>query len=73
MCQKKNRADRLKFANEHKDWTVDDWSRVVWSDETKVNLTGSDGREYVRRRANEEFDPKCTKKTKKFGGGSVMV
>ncbi|KAG1582794.1 hypothetical protein G6F46_015191 [Rhizopus delemar] len=27
----------------HKDWTEDDWRRMVFSDETKVNVWGSDG------------------------------
>ncbi|SPC67814.1 probable transposase [Ustilago sp. UG-2017b] len=31
-----------KFANEHKDMTVEDWKKVVWSDETKINFLGPD-------------------------------
>ena len=31
----KNREARLRFAEEHKDWTVEQWKEVVWSDETK--------------------------------------
>ncbi|KAG1488160.1 hypothetical protein G6F52_014011 [Rhizopus delemar] len=34
---------RLKWAKAHKDWTEDDWRRMVFSDETKVNVWGSDG------------------------------
>jgi hypothetical protein len=34
----------LEYALEHQHWTLDDWSRVVWSDETKINQMGSDGR-----------------------------
>ncbi|KAG0807541.1 hypothetical protein G6F19_013815 [Rhizopus arrhizus] len=34
---------RLAWANAHKDWTKDDWRRMVFSDETKVNVWGSDG------------------------------
>ena len=32
----------LDFAYAHKDWTVDDWKRVIWSDETKINCLGLD-------------------------------
>ena len=35
---------RMEFASHHKDWTMDDWHKVVWSDETKINRLGSDGR-----------------------------
>ena len=37
----------LEFALEHQHWTLDDWARVIWSDETKVNRLGSDGRLWV--------------------------
>ena len=34
---------RMEFAKKYKDWTVKDWKRVIWSDETKINCLGSDG------------------------------
>ena len=40
----KNIKARLNFARRHKHWTVEDWKRVVWSDETKINRFCSDGR-----------------------------
>lgn len=36
-------AARRKWARERRDWTVEDWKRVVYSDESKFNLHGSDG------------------------------
>ena len=41
---KKHRKARLDFALTHQHWTVEDWKKVVWSDETKINRLGSDGR-----------------------------
>ena len=46
---------------------------MIWSDESKFNLFGSDGRVYVRRRAGEDFLPECIQQTVKFGGGNVMM
>ena len=46
---------------------------MVWSDESKFNLFGSDGRVYIRRREGEDYLPECVQSTVKFGGGSVMV
>ena len=40
----KHRRERLDFALAHQEWTVEDWKKVVWSDETKINRLGSDGR-----------------------------
>ena len=45
----------------------------MWTDESKFNIFGSDGKQFVRRPPNKEFDPHYTKKTLKFGGGSIMV
>lgn len=35
-------------------WTVEDWKRVVWSDETKINRVGSDGRNWVWKKQGGE-------------------
>ena len=29
---------RLDFAETHKYWILNDWKRVIWSDETKVDI-----------------------------------
>jgi transposase len=42
----KQRRDRRGFAEEHKDWTLEDWGRVMWSDETQFQLHPSAGRQY---------------------------
>lgn len=69
----KNRRARLEFARAHLNWTTAQWRRVFFTDESKFNMFGSDGKTYVRRRLHEEFHHICTKKTVKGKGGSVMV
>ena len=64
---------RLKFARTHLDWSVADWGRVLWSDESKFNLFSSDGIRYVRRPLGQRNNPKYQVPTVKHGGGSVMV
>jgi len=44
LLTKRHRKERLDFALAHQDWTVEDWKTVVWSDETKINRLGSDGK-----------------------------
>lgn len=29
---------KLAFAIKYKDWTIEDWKRVIWTDETSVVL-----------------------------------
>ena len=43
----------MDFAIAHQDWTVEDWKRIVWSDETKINRLGSDGRKWVWKKKEE--------------------
>src|SRR5258705_1780310 len=39
--------ERLDFARAHEHWTVEDWKRDIWSNETKINCLGSYGRKGV--------------------------
>ena len=52
---------------------MDDWKKVVWSDETKVNWLGSDSRKWAWKKPREGLSDRLVKGTLKFGGGSVMV
>ena len=63
----------LKFATEHVVWTEEQWDYVYFSDESKFNLFGCDGRRLVRRSPKELCSPQCSKSSIKLGGGSVMV
>ncbi|GFY27475.1 retrovirus-related Pol polyprotein from transposon 297 [Trichonephila clavipes] len=49
------------------------WNDVIFSDESKFNIFGSDGRRMVSRKPNTSHHPKHTIPTVKHGGGSVMV
>ena len=70
---KTNRLKRLKYAKERLRKPLRFLDTIVWSDESKFNLSESDGRIMVWRSRYEEFDPKCTVPIVKHGGGSVMV
>jgi transposase len=70
---KHQRKERMDFALSHQDWTIEDWKTVVWSDETKVNRLGSDGRKWVWKKAGEGLSDRVVEGTQKFGGGSLML
>ena len=63
----------LDYAYAYKDWTVEDWKRVAWSDETKINCLGSDGCKWVWKRPGEGLSDRLIEKTVKFEKGSVMI
>jgi len=64
---------RLEWARKHRDWTEDDWRRVIWSDETKINRLGSDGQVTALIRDGEPVSERHVLQTERHGGGSVMV
>ena len=68
----KHKKARLDFAFAHKDWTVEDWKRVIWSDETKINCLGSDGNLWGWKKAGEGLSSRLVEGTVKFGGGRLM-
>ena len=57
------------MSTKHRDY----WNHVLWSDEMKINLFGSDGFKHVWQRPGEEYKDKCVMPTAKHGGGNVMV
>lgn len=72
LLRKANIRKRLKFAQEHVNWTEEQWNRVLFTDETKVEVFGTHRRVFVRRKAGERYRNECLVPTVKFGGGSVM-
>jgi len=73
FLSKRHIALRLNWAKKHEKWTLEDWKRVIWSDETKINLFGSDGVSKVWRRSDDGDKAKYCRLTIKHGGGNRMV
>ena len=63
-CRKKKkplltkRHPPLEFAKTYSSWTVEDWKRVAFSDETRVNMIQSDGMQYCWRKRNSDLADK---------------
>ncbi len=64
---------RKQFAEDKQTNGMGYWNHVLWSDETKINLFGSDGIKRVWQQPGEEYKDKFVLPTVKHGGGSVMV
>ncbi len=52
---------------------MDYWNHVLWSDETKINLFGSEGVKCLWQQPGEEYKDKFVLPTVKHSGGSFMV
>jgi len=69
-----HRKDRYAFAKAHLHWTVDDWRRVMFSDETTISRVGSFGKKfYYSTQEHKRLKPHQVKETKQSGGGKIMV
>ncbi len=55
LLKKAHVQAHLKFANDSEDWV-----KVLWSDETKIQLFGINSTHCVWRRRNAAYDPKNT-------------
>ncbi|PQE24980.1 transposable element tc1 transposase protein [Rutstroemia sp. NJR-2017a BVV2] len=55
-----NKADRIRWAQEHLDWTEDQWDSICWSDETWVQ-PGKHRKTWITRRKgpSEIYHPDC--------------
>jgi hypothetical protein len=73
LLTKKHKQARLAWAKKYQTWTVDEWKKVVWSDETAFMLVNGEGREYCWTKEGDVLEGDQVKPTKKFGGGKLMV
>ena len=55
----------------HKNWTIEQWNKVLWTDESKFEIFGSNTRVYVRCKVGERAAIPCIPPILKHGGGSV--
>ena len=68
----RHKLSRLRYAKEHLDKPISFWNKILWTDETKIELFGHK-RRYAWRQKNTEFEEKHLLPTVKFGGGSIML
>lgn len=73
LISEANSQARLTYALSKRNWTTEQWMKVMWSDESPFTVFPSCGKVYVRRRPGEEFERECLKPTVKHGGGKVMI
>jgi transposase len=67
------KAARMRFALDHRDWQLRHWTPVLFTDESRFRLTRCDGRVRVYRRPGERYRAATIQEVDRFGRGSVMV
>ncbi len=69
LLKKAHVVARLKFAND----LEENLAKVLWSDETKIQLFGINSTRCVWRRRNDAYEPKNTIPTVKLRGGNIIL
>ncbi len=66
LITERMKEQRLAFAREHVNWSVDDWKKVMFSDESHFELRFGDQERHCRRpKGSDRFAPQFTRKTVK--------
>ncbi len=68
----RQRQKRLAWAKDKKDWIAADWSKVMFSDESKFCISFGNQGPRVWRKRGEAQNPRCLRSSVKFPQ-SVMV
>lgn len=70
--RRNSKARRLAFAEEHKNWGYEEWSRIVWCDEKNLTTAGFGHRPPVLQDANESEHEDCLEEEWKCGRKTIM-
>ncbi|GBM93742.1 hypothetical protein AVEN_99076-1 [Araneus ventricosus] len=73
LLTKRHRQLRLQWAREHRDWTMDEWKRVTWSDDSRFLIHHVDGLVRVRRLPGEQLLLSCTAGHTQAGGRGIIL
>ncbi|GFY18025.1 transposable element Tcb2 transposase [Trichonephila clavipes] len=69
----RNRHDRREGAAEHVNWRRNEWSNVLFSDETRFSVQPDNRRIFLWRDRGSRNNPAFVHESVRFGGGGVFV
>ncbi|KAG1061900.1 hypothetical protein G6F42_027557 [Rhizopus arrhizus] len=68
-----HRKQRLAWAKKYQNWSIQQWHQVVFSDETKINIWGSDGCRYYWTQPGDVLRPHHIDLSVKHGSGKSII
>ncbi|KAG0974109.1 hypothetical protein G6F29_012422 [Rhizopus arrhizus] len=68
-----HRKQRLAWAKKYQSWSIQQWHQVVFSDETKINIWGSDGCRYYWTQPGDVLRPHHIDLSVKHGSGKLTM
>lgn len=68
-----HRRHRLEWCREHETWTPHQWSRVLFTDESRFSATSDSQRQLIWREVGARFHPNNIAERDRYGGPGVVV
>ncbi|GFS79779.1 transposable element Tcb2 transposase [Trichonephila clavipes] len=69
----RHRRDRREWTTEHVNWRRNEWSNVLFSDESRFSVHPDNRRIFIRRNRRSSYNPAFVHESVRFGGGGVLV
>ncbi|GFU40660.1 transposable element Tcb2 transposase [Trichonephila clavipes] len=69
----RHRHDRRKWATEYVNWRRNEWSNVLFSDESRFSVHPDNRRIFIWRDRESRNNPAFVHESVRFGGGGVLV
>ncbi|GFW42721.1 transposable element Tcb2 transposase [Trichonephila clavipes] len=69
----RHRRDRREWATEHVNWRRNEWSDVLFSDESRFSVHPDNKRIFIWRDCGSRNNPALVHEGVRFGGGGVLV
>ncbi|GFY22485.1 transposable element Tcb2 transposase [Trichonephila clavipes] len=69
----RHRCDRRDWATEHVNWRRNEWSNVLFSDESRFSVHPDNMRNFIWRDRGSRNNPAFVPESVRFGGGGVLV
>ncbi|GFS78505.1 transposable element Tcb2 transposase [Trichonephila clavipes] len=69
----RHRRDRREWATEHVNWRKNEWSNVLFSDESRFSVHPDNRRIFIWRDRGSRSNPAFVHESVRFGGGGVLV
>ena len=73
VLKPQHKAARLRWARRYQNWTVEDWKRVIWSDECSIVLGRKSRRRRCIRKKGQAYLARHCDGTVKSGKVTIMV
>ncbi|GFX33627.1 transposable element Tcb2 transposase [Trichonephila clavipes] len=69
----RHRRDRREWATEHVNWRRNEWSNVLFSDESHFSVHPDNRRIFIWRDRGSRNNPALVHESVRFGGGGVLL